>query len=1271
MEALADTADPDLAVTALARVVGAQPADGPVAGLVAALRERAGLRRRLLRVLGVSTALGDHLAAHPGDWRELDDDDAACARPSLLGLQARLLRAVGADPADPPPWGSGGARAAGTGPEVVAALRRAYRGCLLSLAARDLSGDVAVEDVAGELADLAAATLAAGLAVAQAGLADGAAPCRLAVVGMGKCGGRELNYVSDVDVVFVAEPVPRDPAGEPVDETAALRTATQLATAMVRVCGEAAWPVDAALRPEGAAGPLVRTLASHAAYYRRWASTWEFQALLKARPVAGDVELGARYTAELAPLVWAASARPGFVEDVQAMRRRVESTLGSDRADREVKLGRGGLRDVEFAVQLLQLVHGRDDDAVRSGTTLTALDQLAEGGYVGREDARHLAEAYRWLRTVEHRLQLHRLRRTHLLPAPDDAEGLRRVARAAGYRADAEALFSRERAGYRREVRRLHEKLFYRPLLGAVARLPAGSARLSPQAAGARLAALGFADPAAALRHLQALTSGVSRRAAIQQTLLPVMLDWFAGAADPDAGLLGYRQVSDALGTTPWYLRLLRDEGAAARAARRAARHLALRRRPARPRPRGGAAARRRRRAAPARPGRARRRVRADRAPARRLGGRRRGGPRAAPARAAAGRLRRPARADRPGRGRPGAVRRRRGDRRGGAGHGVAQGGGRAARRPAGAGRGARDGPPRRRSSRAGAATPTCCSCTTRCPAPATPRPPRSRTTSPTRPGGCWPCRRPTRRCSSTPTCGRRAGRARSAAASPPTPPTTPAGRPSGRRRRCCARRRSPATRTWPRRFLALVAPVRWPAGGLIAGAGRRGPPDQGAGRDRAAAARRRPPARPQARPGRPGRRRVDRAAAAAAARARRPGAAHHLHARRPARRRRGRPARRRGRGCAGALVGPRRRGCATRWCSSGASPRRRCRPAAASSTPSPAQLGWPPGSGGAFVDDYRRTARHARAAVDDAFYGPDRGAPRRLTPLPFRAWTTCATRCGPWSRPTRCSCCASRGRATAPRCCCCTACPRPRPAGATSPPRSRRAGGCSHPTCPASAGPPTPGRTTSPRSSRSSRCCSRARSVARSTSSGTTGAGCSRSAWPGCARTWCAGWSSSTRPTGRRRRCGGPCTCRSSRCRPFPSWPSPWAAAGSSMPCSPPAGRRPPRSTTSAGRSTARRTARASGCGPAWATTGAVARPRAGALVPGRGLARQLPQVHVDRALVLWGALDPALPISTGEAAVRDLGPGTTMTTVPGAGHFVVEEAPDAVAEVLRDFLA
>ncbi len=524
--AVAEAADPDLAAATLARLAARRP------DLPALLAADGGLRGRLLAVLGSSAALGDHLVAHPDDLEVLRTEDE-----HLPPYDGVLGHAV-------------------THPDPVAGLRRAYRRCLLDLAARDLTGTLRLDEVAEALADLAGATLRAGLAVAQQ--QTGASTVRLGVVAMGKCGGRELNYVSDVDVLFVAEPV------EGADEDKALKEGAALAARMMQVCGEVAWPVDAALRPEGKAGPLVRTLASHEAYYRRWAKTWEFQALLKARPIAGDLQLAQALTDLVAPMVWSAGERPGFVEDVQAMRRRVESTLASDRADREVKLGPGGLRDIEFSVQLLQLVHGRADDTIRSGTTLLALEQLAAGGYVGREDARHLAEAYRWLRTVEHRLQLHRLRRTHLLPPDDDVPAVRRLARACGYRGDVVPLFLRERHGYHREVRRLHEKLFYRPLLNAVARLPASATRLTPEAARERLTALGFDDPPTALRHLEALTEGVTRRATIQQTLLPAMLGWFADAADPDAGLLSFRQVSDALGTTPWYLRLLRDEGEAA-----------------------------------------------------------------------------------------------------------------------------------------------------------------------------------------------------------------------------------------------------------------------------------------------------------------------------------------------------------------------------------------------------------------------------------------------------------------------------------------------------------------------------------------------------------------------------------------------------------------------------------------------------------------------------------------------------------------------------------
>ena len=537
LDALVATADPDLALASLIRLLGSPGMDSMAAqDLRAAIADDARLRERLLAVLGASIALGEHLARHPDHWRALVGE--VPGQPGMVQEVAGL-----------------------TGPAALDALRVAYRRRLLRLAAGDVTGALSVQEVASDLADLAAATLEAALVVARAELGQQADECRLAVLAMGKCGGRELNYASDVDVIFVAEPV------EGGDERRALSAATRLAAEMMRICSAytpegTIWPVDANLRPEGRSGALVRTLASHVAYYQRWAQTWEFQALLKARPVAGDLGLGREYVEALAALVWRAAERPGFVEDARAMRRRVEEHLPAKDADRELKLGPGGLRDVEFSVQLLQLVHGRSDIFVRSPTTLVALEQLSTLGYVGRDDAAELDRAYRFLRTMEHRIQLYQLRRSHVVPT-DEAD-LRRLARSMGFRSDPAAELVEQWRRHAREVRRLHEKLFYRPLLNAVARLQPGEARLTPDAARARLEALGYADPAGALRHLEALTTGVSRRAAIQRTLLPVMLGWFAESPDPDAGLLGFRQVSDALGTTHWYLGLLRDAGATA-----------------------------------------------------------------------------------------------------------------------------------------------------------------------------------------------------------------------------------------------------------------------------------------------------------------------------------------------------------------------------------------------------------------------------------------------------------------------------------------------------------------------------------------------------------------------------------------------------------------------------------------------------------------------------------------------------------------------------------
>ncbi len=552
LKRLAGSADPDLALRSLADLLPAADRRGGGGDpLAAALCDDERLADRLVAVLGASAALGEWLVRHPDGWRELRGTDPVWSGPHRL--RASVLTAVHADA------GSDAPVAALPDAEAVDALRVWYRRLLLRLAADDLAGGWRLDEAAQALADLAGATLEGATAIGRARIgADLAVSCRLAVIAMGKTGGRELNYVSDVDVVFAYAPA------DAADEQDALRVATRLATHVVQVCSAhtaegTIWPVDVALRPEGKTGPLVRTVASHLAYYQRWAKTWEFQALLKARPVAGDTALGRDYLAAICPLVWAAARREHFVPDVRAMRRRVVDHIPAEVVDRQLKLGPGGLRDVEFAVQLLQLVHGRDDPSVRQHSTLAALEALTARGYVGRTDGAALAESYRFLRTLEHRIQLYALHRTHLVPT--DESDLRRLGRALGFFTDPGASVLEHWRQHNHEVRRLHEKLFYRPLLDTVAALPGSELRMSADAARERLAALGYADPRAALAHLETLTAGVSRTAAIQRQLLPALLAWFADGPDPDAGLLAFRTVSESLGRSHWFLRHLRDGG--------------------------------------------------------------------------------------------------------------------------------------------------------------------------------------------------------------------------------------------------------------------------------------------------------------------------------------------------------------------------------------------------------------------------------------------------------------------------------------------------------------------------------------------------------------------------------------------------------------------------------------------------------------------------------------------------------------------------------------
>ena len=497
--ALAAAPDPELARVALSRV-----GESPVAR--DALAEPSMLEVAA-PLLGFSSGIADFLVAHPAEGG-LFADVAPRSSDALLAEVSGDVDRLGEE----------------------AGLRRFRRRALYRVAARDLSG-TPFEEVVAEVTAVAEACLATAADAAGGGLA---------VIGMGKLGGAELNYSSDVDVVFVH--------GEegPDAQAAAVRVAARLIALLSEATEDGvALRVDADLRPEGRSGPLSRSLRATAEYYRKHAATWERQAWLKARPAAGDADLGVRLLDELEPGLYPEHLPPSAIEDVRSMKVRIEEYVrarGKD--DVEVKRGRGGIRDVEFAVQLLQLVHGRRDVSLREPNTLRCLTALADGGYVAAADADALSDSYRFLRTLEHRLQLAREAQTHELPR--DERSLTTIARSMRMPGARELLETH--AEHTRVVRGLHERLFYRPLLEAFAGRRAPRPGAEREATEELLAGLGFADPPAAYRRLERVVSGETRLARVLAHVFPVVAPKLALAADPDAALVRFERVADALG---------------------------------------------------------------------------------------------------------------------------------------------------------------------------------------------------------------------------------------------------------------------------------------------------------------------------------------------------------------------------------------------------------------------------------------------------------------------------------------------------------------------------------------------------------------------------------------------------------------------------------------------------------------------------------------------------------------------------------------------------
>jgi glutamate-ammonia-ligase adenylyltransferase len=502
--ALGEAPDPELARIAVSRMADRAKARELLA--------RPEIIPAAARLLGFSIAASDFFLVHP---EELE---------SLADLRPRTHAELVAE-------SSGDVAALG----VRSGLRRFRRRASYRVAARDLAG-AGADDVMAELTAIAEACLERAVTEACANV-PGAGD--FAVIGMGKLGGAELNYSSDVDVLFVH-------AGDGGEtHELASRVAAQVIAVLTEPTAEGvALRVDPNLRPEGRSGPLSRSLPSMAEYYDRHAATWERQALLKARPVAGDLALGIRFLQVIEPLVYPSVLPTSAIEDIRSSKARIEDhvrSLGKESV--EVKRGRGGIRDVEFAVQLLQLVHGRRHPRLRDPNTLRVLALLAEEGFVRPADAAVLADSYRFLRRLEHRLQMVRDTQTHELP--EDRRAFGPLARSMGLPSASHLMDAFTH--HTETVRTLHERLFYRPLLEAFAG-PAPSAPAYDRiAAEELLAGLGFTDPSGAHRSLARVTDPSTRVGKVMGTLFPVIAPALAFAAVPDAALVRFERVTSAL----------------------------------------------------------------------------------------------------------------------------------------------------------------------------------------------------------------------------------------------------------------------------------------------------------------------------------------------------------------------------------------------------------------------------------------------------------------------------------------------------------------------------------------------------------------------------------------------------------------------------------------------------------------------------------------------------------------------------------------------------
>ncbi len=350
---------------------------------------------------------------------------------------------------------------------------------MLRIAARDLGRISGVREIIQELSDMADVCLEAVEQLCRQELSErlgeprhqNAAgrwePTRFAVFGLGKLGGQELNYSSDVDLVFVYTEegqVFKTPAGARKPAATTLSNHQFFERLVERIVAEISamtadgmlYRVDLRLRPEGDAGPLSRSLAGYENYYAQWGQTWERMMLSKARCVAGDAALAAEFLEMVQPFRYPRSLGERVLREVAAMKDRIENeVVKAGELERNVKLGRGGIREIEFTVQSLQLVQGGRQPFLQGAQTLPALEKLVQYGLLAPAEARRLTEAYEFLRNVEHRLQMEDNQQTHTIPEARPARV--RLAALMGFKTL--RAFDSARKQHANNVRRVYDKL--------------------------------------------------------------------------------------------------------------------------------------------------------------------------------------------------------------------------------------------------------------------------------------------------------------------------------------------------------------------------------------------------------------------------------------------------------------------------------------------------------------------------------------------------------------------------------------------------------------------------------------------------------------------------------------------------------------------------------------------------------------------------------------------------------------------------------------------